>query len=502
MTQLFRVERGVLVCWALALLVAAGLAIAPLWLWGVPLRWHFLRLDDFVYLSRSRTADVLARCLFVPHNAHVVPLFLVETHFLARWAGSLAAVPDVLGWAGYATLLLAMATAGHLVAWETGRAERGLIAMAAVGLSSVLGPAVLWYAAGQALAAGTMILAMLAALQAWRARGSWWLLACGLVAAVAAPLFWSAGYTAGPAGAAYLWADGRRRCRRAAILPLAGALATAIGMGMLVRSSIAPAPRLGSAVWSVLDRDRLESAAAHTAQAVCEALVLNNLGVDASTTPGQALVLLALLAGFWVRSHRQSGPAGNQPGPGLPVSPLEAAGAVLVVANFAMIFAVRGTETTFDNLRTLGWYDAVPQLGAVLFVAGWLSGRSQPPPRIVEPPRLRQLLAATLFAATMLSLQTPRAQRVIFQYDGLAAQVRPDGGTTPDRIRTAADLAERARNQRQALAELDRLEQAARQGGVRGETLRRDARHVSVPGMPPNFPEFDPAALLAIPTAR
>src|SRR5207249_9526547 len=119
----------------------------------------------------------------------------------------------------------------------------------------------------------------------------------------------------------------------------------------------------------------------------------------------------------------------------------------LLVANFAMIFAVRGTETTFENLRTLGWYDAVPQLGAVLFAAGWVSGHSEPPPpRTVEPPRLRKLLAATLFAAMMLVLQTPRAHRVIFQYDGLSAPVRPDDGTTPGRLRTTADLAERARS--------------------------------------------------------
>jgi hypothetical protein len=91
---------------------------------------------------------------------------------------------------------------------------------------------------------------------------------------------------------------------------------------------------------------------------------------------------------------------------------------------------------------------------------------------------------------------------VIFQYDGLAAPVRPDGGTRPDQPRSAADLAERAQSQRRALAELDRLEQTARFAGARVGTLRRDARRVSVPGMPPNLPDFDPAALLAIPPAR
>src|SRR5437764_12683347 len=133
MTHPPRVQRGVVVRWAPSMLLALALCAAPLWLWGVPLGWHFLKLDDFVYLARSRTSAALGRHLATPHNAHVVPLFLLETHLLARLAGSLAAVPSVLGMACYATLVLAMAATGHLVAWETGRPARALAAMAAVG---------------------------------------------------------------------------------------------------------------------------------------------------------------------------------------------------------------------------------------------------------------------------------------------------------------------------------------------------------------------------------
>ena len=99
---------------------------------------------------------------------HIVPFFRLETHVLSRIAGSLEALPGVLGWASFGTLVLAILLLGHLVARETGRPDRGLTAMAAVGFSSVLGPAVLWYSASQALACGTVILAMLAALQLWR----------------------------------------------------------------------------------------------------------------------------------------------------------------------------------------------------------------------------------------------------------------------------------------------------------------------------------------------
>jgi hypothetical protein len=70
-----------------------------------------------------------------------------------------------------------MAATGRVVAWDTERPALGLAAAAALGLTSVLGPTLLWYATSQALAAGTMIVVMLAALQVWRARGSFWPLA-------------------------------------------------------------------------------------------------------------------------------------------------------------------------------------------------------------------------------------------------------------------------------------------------------------------------------------
>ena len=85
------------------------------------LRSYVMKLDDFVYVARSRTAASLWSHLFAPHNGHIVPLFLVETHVLARLAGSLEALPTVLSWASFATLVLSVALTGHVVAWETGR---------------------------------------------------------------------------------------------------------------------------------------------------------------------------------------------------------------------------------------------------------------------------------------------------------------------------------------------------------------------------------------------
>ncbi len=84
-----------------------------------------------------------------------------------------------------------------------------------------------------------------------------------------------------------------------------------------------------------------------------------------------------------------------------------------------MIFSARGTETGFENLRGLGWYDAMAELGAVLFVSGWCAGSlPSPPPAAIEPPARRELLVVVLFAAVMLALQAPRVERVIFEYHG------------------------------------------------------------------------------------
>jgi hypothetical protein len=494
-----RVQPGPALRWALASLLAVLVCAAPLCLWHVPLRWYFLRLDDFVYLARSRSLPSLLQYLAAPHNGHVVPLFQLETHLFARLAGSLAALPSVLGWASYANLIVAMATTGHVVAWETGRAERGLGAMIALGLSTVLGPTILWYSAAQGLAAGTAILAMLASLQAWRVRKSWFWLVLAVLAAVAAPFFWTAGYTAGLAGLAYLWSDGRRFCRRAAFIPLAASLGTAALVWGLAGQAIVRSARFAER--SAQDVSDLVRAGTHISQAICEKLVLNNLGLDAVTAPAQSVALCLVLAGIWAWTRRLCTP-------GLPAAlprpnPLETAGAVLVLANYGLVFATRGSRMTYDSLRALGWYDAIPQLGAVLFAAGWWSGRlDSPPPRAIEAPSARALVSVAICAGTMLLLQSPRAQRVIFLYDGMAAEMTLPDRENGSRARLPSDLAERARRQRQSLAELDSFEQRARADGLDRASVAQAIRLPVVLGMPEHLPDLRTADLLELPDIR
>jgi hypothetical protein len=242
----------------------------------------------------------------------------------------------------------------------------------------------------------------------------------------------------------------------------------------------------------------LPGAAADTAQAICEALILNNLGLDAPTAAAQAIVLCLFLAGVWALSRRSYPlPRGRR---WLGANPLEAAGAALVAANFAMVFALRGTETTFENLRALGWYDAIPQLGAVVFAAGWWSGpKGASLPRSIEPPNPRALGSVVLFIIVFVVLQTPRAQRVIFAYDGLSAEIVAGDTADPPRLRSRLDLAEEARRQRRVLAQLDGIEQTAREQGNGRSALRLSVGRIIVPGMPDNVAGLSALDLLDIP---
>ena len=139
------------------------------------------------------------------------------------------------------------------------------------------------------------------------------------------------------------------------------------------------------------------------------------------------------------------------------------------------------------------------ELGAVLFIFGWWAGDLLPSkPARPSPPGRIGLLAVGLFAATMLSLQAPRADRLVFAYDGMAAFIGPPT-PGPVALRTPADLEAQARTQRTALAELDRLEASARRGEINREAIRTAIRWHDIPGMPPHLPNFDPSEMLDIP---
>jgi hypothetical protein len=476
------------------LLIGLGLLLAPGWLFADALGYHYLHdipgnyrliLDDFPYATESRTFSALGANLWKPHNAHVVPLFRAWTFLLCKVAGSLANLTSVLGTAAYATLALVMLAGGHLVAREAQSKVFGSAAMAGLGLTTVMEPATTWYAAGQALWAGLMILAMLLALQSWRMRGGRGRLVLALLAAFAAPAFWSGGYAAGPTGLAYLWTDGRPACRKAAVLPLlASVFAAFLLVGIAGFSAVASSASKGqpglswlSSFWGLC----------HMAQAIPEVLLLNNLGLDARSSAPQGLALCLGLLFCWLYSHRG----------GVKMLPLEAAGGTLVVASFLLVFTFRGSYP-YDSLRALGWYHAIPQIGAVLLLSGWWLALS--PKRRPEPSR-GQVLGVLGLAFVLAALNARRAETLFLERYPFVSPIeaRRFPTRTLQRLRDIYLADERSARQRRVLSRLDRAEVIARARGLSKHAIRRRFGRVTVPGWPEQVQEFDALDLLDLP---
>ncbi|MFO0908844.1 MAG: hypothetical protein U0794_10880 [Isosphaeraceae bacterium] len=379
-----------------------------------PFATNRLQLDDFEYVAESRTPAALSRSAFTPHNTHLVPLFRVWTYLWVRAAGSLAELPEAFGVAGYLTYVVTMLLLGHVIAWESGRTAHGFAFMALFGVSALLEPTVRWFAASQALLAGTVVLASLAAWQRWRAGGSWVWLLLGTLATMAAPLVWSGGYVAGPAGLVYLLASGQSRDRRVAWVPLAGSLAVAVAAALVAGSTIA-APA------NFHDRTLREAinpiqGAISTAQGCVEILALHNLGLEAlATTAGQGS---CSACSVWPRGLRGAAAPAR-------ANPLEAAGATVLHSRFRPDQRGGGATSRSIASATLSWYQAIPQLGAVLFLAGMLLG---------DDPSERLSAAPTADTSDPGSDAGRRRRRV----RGIHSAAAPRPGS-PGRDRGAAD---------------------------------------------------------------
>jgi hypothetical protein len=339
-------------------------------------------------------------------------------------------------------------------------------------------PAASWYSAGQALWAGLCVPVMLIALAAWREQGGAWRLVIACVFALAAPACWAGGLVAGPTGSAYLLADSRPRSRRMAWVPLAASLVAMLVLGGNLSR------RDGD--WQGISLSR---GLTHTAQAIPEALLLQNLGVDVATTPAQGTVLCIGLAALWAWSR-----GGVRPGP------LEAAGATIVIGCYIMAYSFRG-QYSFENLRDLGWYHAIPQIGAVLFAAGWWNACRGGAARNTKRPSWRALLVVAGLAALLLALHVPRALRIFLGsvYPLTASEQKKLPIPTLQRLRAIYIVSETCERQRRALARLDRAEQVARRLGVGRREIRASLGRVLVPDWPDQVVEHDALDLLDLP---
>jgi hypothetical protein len=467
----------------------------------VPVRNFRLRGDDFLYLIESRTPDALTAHLWTRRDGQVLPLFRLGTFGLAWWAGDLAHVRGTLANASFAALALVMLLGSQLVAREAGDRAVGLAAMACLGITTVMEPAATWYSASQTLWAGVLVLATLLACQSWRRRGGWWRLVLVTVFAIAASAAWSGGYAAGPAGCAYLWAadsstarpgdrTGKERTlprseasRRswAAAIPLAASAIAAAAAFVLSGSSDEIPGNKGAGIASFLH------GLAHTAPAIPEALVLNNLGLDCSLTALQGAVFCVALGLAWIWSR-----GGFRP------QPLEAAGAALIGCVYVGAFALRA-GSSFASLRALASYHTLPQIGAVLLVTGWWSA-TRGAPRATAP-AARSALGVAALVGLLLMLHVPRAQRLLeASVDPLTEEERLEL-PIPElhRLRAiylASDLAER---QDRMLARIDRAERTAARLSIGRDAIHRAFGRLVVPGWPKQIQDRDAIDLMALP---
>ena len=135
----------------------------------------------------------------------------------------------------------------------------------------------------------------------------------------------------------------------------------------------------------------------NTLQAIPGNLILGNLGLSAKATPVQGAALLFVLVVLWAGMRRRPAATADPPRkavfPSFPASafnPLECAGATVVLGSYLMEWSFRG-YVNFDYWRTVDiramvpWYDAIPQVGAVLFAAGWWSGARRLDPQSSLP---------------------------------------------------------------------------------------------------------------------
>jgi hypothetical protein len=439
--------------------------------------------DDFVYVAEARDWPTAAAHLWKPHNTHVVPLFRLWTFALVTLAGRLAYLPAVLAGAAYFGLVAAMLTVGHFVARETGRTALGLAAMAALGVSTVTHPAVTWYSAGQALWAGTAVVATVAAARSWSAHGGlarFTALALGLIVA---PAIWSGGLVAGPAAIAYLVVKKRAGVRGPALLL---AIVTLVaGMIVLALSWRHLGVHGLMSDWHGGRWRRPIHVLAHSVQALVEACGFGNLGIDAVTTPWQAVALLfaAIVLHAWSRG-----------GPGR-INPLEAAGATVAAGSYLLAYALRG-HLPYGSLRALGWYHVIPQLGVILFAAGWWSaihvaGSGQM--------NLRQAASVVLLIFVFCMIQVPRRdqQRLLAAPPFTASEA--SSFPTPELrlMRAHFYKAESHRLQVRALARLDRVDGILSQASASPEILRDFMGRVLIPGIPESQIGSDAFDLLA-----
>jgi hypothetical protein len=470
------------------MILACLIAAAPALLYWDELATYRLSGDDFVYLARSRTLADLLKNLLVPHNAHVVPLFRIVFFLLVQASGGFEHLATTCAICSFALVAAVSLATGRFVARETRSLRLGLAACAAISFSTNLEAAVVWFAAGQALWAGLIIILMLLCLQKWTLGGSNLFLAIAAIFACCSPLFWSGGYISAPVGFAYLFfQNDRTRSLRAAVLTLAAPILVA-GIIALVLSNRAEAiePRGFSGIQSI----RIERGITHTCQGFIEFLIVGNLGLEVETTAAQSIIFTFILILIWLRMKSWR----------FRPTPLEAAGATTAILGLWLPYTFRSTEP-FALLRGLGWYLAIPQIGAAFFAIGAFDAarRRNHAEKTDLTVKSCLLIIALMLAAT--AIEKPRADRYFLADVPPLTDFERARFETDDlglvRARAIAEL--RAGRQSAFLKRLHQIEITARKHQLSRRGVRSAIELPPPPGMPRDLKGIDSASLLALP---
>jgi hypothetical protein len=475
-----------------------------------PLGLYLLFSDDVAYASAARNWQKTFASLFEPHNTHIVPAWRLLTYALMQAAGSLERLPLVLAVASYSILIAVMLLTARIVARETRQISIGLAAMAVVGTTSIMLTPAMWYSAGQPLWAGFGILATLWYAQSYRRSGNRPAILLAGIFATLAGWFWTIGHAAGPTAAVYLWQDGRRRCRLAAIAPLAATtLSVGIAMGL--------GGRRMDATISFHGRDARTAAKPiqgllHTCQAIPENLIFANLGLTVPTTPSQGVLITSLLFLAWARSAWASRRLSKLTGL---FSPLELSGATMVITAYAVEWTFRG-YMDYQFLRTINlrfivpWYDSIPQIGTCLFLAGcWERHERTRDIALSTRPKLptpTASLGLIVLVVVLIGLNRPRVEALVRASVPEMSPSERERFAIPrlQTMRANVLLIDRAEWQRRCLRRLDRAERLASRMGWGKDAIRAAFGHRFIPGTvgfvrPDLYDEYDSVALLDLP---
>jgi hypothetical protein len=227
-------------------------------------------------------------------------------------------------------------------------------------------------------------------------------------------------------------------------------------------------------------------------------------------------VLTVSLLGVWIaaRVRRRASTNGAARG-ARALEPLESAGLFLVLGGYLGVWTFRGYLDyqylrTFDMRNIVPWYDAIPQIGAVLFVSGWWSARRVPGKAATDAPgaalTIAGALAVGLLALALVVLNRPRVDALVRATTPALLPSEQDNFkiTRLQTMRSNAVLWNRAEWQRAYLRRLDRAEAVARQMGIGIEDIRAAFGHRRIPAafgpIGPARPDiYDAAALLELP---